>query len=213
MSRMSLPVVVALVLAPAGLRAATLEVRVNDASGKPVADAVVQAAAPNTPTEAKGAKTVEIQQVEREFVPYVTAVQAGTPVSFPNRDAIAHHVYSFAAVKTFEIKLYTGKAPAAIVFDKPGVVPLGCNIHDWMIGYVYVAATPHFAKTDALGVATLKDLPSGTYEVRAWHPQQRAAAPPQSVTLDVAGSHRAQAVLDVVPRKPRYKPPLDRLKY
>lgn len=192
-------------------RAATLEVHVRDGSGGPVADAVVYAVAPGM-QESRAARAA-IEQVDREFVPHVSVIQAGTTVSFPNRDPILHHVYSFSPAKPFEIKLYTGKSPVEVLFDKPGVVALGCNIHDWMIGYVVVVPTAHFAKTDASGIARLRDVPGGAYELRAWHPQQRGALPPLSLALEEAVAARAQFVADIAPRKARYKPPLDRLRY
>jgi hypothetical protein len=111
-------------------------------------------------------------------VPYVTVIQTGTTVTFPNRDPILHHVYSFSPAKPFEIKLYTGKSPVEVVFDKPGVVTLGCNIHDWMIGYIAVVPTPWFAKTDAAGTAIIRDLPPGAYDIQAWHPHQRGTIGP-----------------------------------
>jgi plastocyanin len=154
-----------------------------------------------------------IEQADREFVPYVNVVQTGTSVSFPNRDPILHHVYSFSPAKTFEIKLYTGKSPGAIVFDKPGVVNIGCNIHDWMIAYLLVISTPHFAKTNASGIAQLRDLPAGSYELRVWHPQQRAGVEAQTISLEAAAAPSVAFVVDTLPRKARYKPPLDRLKY
>ena len=154
-----------------------------------------------------------VEQVDREFVPYVSVIQTGTTVTFPNRDPILHHVYSFSPAKTFEIKLYTGKSPSEILFDKSGVVTLGCNIHDWMIAYIVVVPTPYFGRTDASGVARLRDLPAGSYEVRAWHPQQRAALVPHTLALDAASSSRLAFAFDLVPRKPKFKPPFDRLKY
>jgi plastocyanin len=83
--------------------------------------------------------------IDREFTPYVSVIQTGTRVEFPNRDPIQHHVYSFSPAKTFEIKLYSGRSPESILFDKPGVITIGCNIHDWMIAYVLVVPTPYFA--------------------------------------------------------------------
>lgn len=82
-------------------------------------------------------------------------VYVGTRVTFPNRDNIRHHVYSFSSAKKFELPLYIGTPAAPVVFDKPGVVALGCNIHDWMLAYIYVLTTPHFAKTAADGKARL----------------------------------------------------------
>ena len=192
--------------------AATLEVRVRDPSGAPVADAAVYAVPASGPLEAKNARAVAIEQVDRDFVPYVTVVQTNTPISFPNRDPIQHHVYSFSPAKSFEIKLYTGNSPE-ILLDRAGVVTLGCNIHDWMIAYVVVVSTPYFARTDAEGVGRLRDLPGGSYELRAFHPNQRAAAPAQSTALEGHSAAAASFVVDTPPRKVRYKPPLDRGRY
>ena len=202
-----------LAMAAGSVTAATLEVTVVDAAGAPLADAVVHATPAGGPVEARGRPTAVIEQVDREFVPYVTAIQAGTAVSFPNRDGILHHVYSFSPAKPFEIKLYAGPSPTEIVFDKPGVVTLGCNIHDWMVAYVLVVGTPHFARTDARGVARIRDVPAGAFELRAWHPHQRAHAAPHAMAVEAAGTQRAAFVVDAAPRKPKYKPPLDRLKY
>ncbi|QJR09153.1 hypothetical protein DSM104443_00189 [Usitatibacter rugosus] len=209
-----LPACAALALLTAlSVEAAAIEALVRDASGKPLADAVVYATPASGPVEARAAKTVDVQQVDREFVPYVSVIQTGTQVAFPNRDPIQHHVYSFSPAKPFEIKLYTGRPPGEVRFDRPGLVTLGCNIHDWMIAYILVVSTPHFARTDEHGAARLRELPAGAYELRVWHPGQRAAVEPATVTLDAQGRHEAAYVIDVVPRKPRFKPPLDRLKY
>ena len=198
--------------ASAGARSAVVEARVRDAAQKPLPDAVVYAIPAAGPSEARSARAA-IEQVDREFVPYVSVIQTGTAVTFPNRDAILHHVYSFSPAKTFEIKLYTGKSPAPIVFDKPGVVNIGCNIHDWMLAYILVVSTPYFAKTNAEGVAHLRDLPAGTYEVRAWHPRQGASVDPRSYVLEPFATPTVGFAVDVQPRKARYKPPLDRLRY
>lgn len=193
--------------APAGL-----DVEVRDPAGRPVADAVVYAMSATGPQEVRSSRS-SVEQVDREFVPYVSVVQTGTMVTFPNRDEIEHHVYSFSPPKVFEIKLFSGKHPGTITFDKPGLVTLGCNIHDWMVAYLMVVSTPHFATTGANGQARLRDLPSGAYELRVWHPQQREAGIPQAVTLDVGASRAVTVVLDVAPRKLKSKPPLDRSSY
>jgi plastocyanin len=210
MSRLAL---IAAALCTSVVQAAALEVQVRDSSGAAVADAVVFAIPPTGPSDARGARTVSIEQRDREFTPFVTVLQTGTPVSFPNRDPILHHVYSFSPAKNFEIKLYSGTPPGEIVFDKPGVVTLGCNIHDWMIAYVVAVQTPHFGRTDAGGVARLRDLPAGAYEVRAWHPHQRTALGPQRAALDAQSNERMAFVLDTSPKKGRYKPPLERARY
>jgi hypothetical protein len=100
-----------------------------------------------------------------------------------------------------------------MIFDKPGVVTLGCNVHDWMLGYVFVVDTPWFGKTDARGQVQIEAVEDGEFEARVWHPRQRAEAPLQLVRLAVTPPEPLRFVLDVAPRKPRYKPPLDPLHY
>jgi plastocyanin len=164
----------------ASLHAATLELTVTDARGAPLEDAVAYA----TPRERSPAapKPAAVAQKDKQFVPFVSVVQAGAPVSFPNRDPFRHHVYSFSPAKNFEIKLYAGTPADPIVFDKPGEVVLGCNIHDSMLGYIYVVDTPYFAKTDRNGRARI-ELPPGDYELMSWHPAQAALAQPRAVSL------------------------------
>jgi hypothetical protein len=112
-----------------------------------------------------------VDQVDKEFVPYVMPVYVNSLVSFPNKDNIRHHVYSFSPAKQFELPLYSGSTAPPVLFDKPGIVVLGCNIHDWMIGYIYVSDTPYFSKSGHDGEALIRDIPSGEYFVRVWHPQ------------------------------------------
>jgi len=127
--------------------AAELRAAVNDSKGNPLPDAVVVAVPEDDQVPpAKPGATVE-DQVDKEFVPYVQPVRVGTYVNFPNKDNIRHHVYSFSAAKRFELPLYSGTPAAPVLFDKVGVVLLGCNIHDWMIGYIYVTDAPYFGKT------------------------------------------------------------------
>src|SRR5580700_629359 len=150
---------------------AELRVLVKDHHGKSVADAVVLA----TPSDSKIAQRAKtpvdaVDQVDKQFVPYVKPVFLGSKVRFPNSDHIRHQVYSFSPAKVFELPLYAGTDAPPVVFDKPGVVVLGCNIHDWMVGYIYVSETPFFAKTETAGTAAMADLPPGEYSVRVWHP-------------------------------------------
>ncbi|APV50422.1 hypothetical protein BWI17_12380 [Betaproteobacteria bacterium GR16-43] len=166
----------ATVLASGTLHAATLDVDVKGPDGKPLADAIAYAV-PKGPAPALRKREVNVQQVDKMFVPMVTVVQTGTPVNFPNRDPIRHHVYSFSAPKPFELKLYAGTPMAPIVFDKPGEVVLGCNIHDQMLGFILVVDTPYFAKSGADGKARIEALPAGEYDVMLWHPQLALPAP------------------------------------
>ncbi len=193
---------------------ATLTVSVNDLAGLPVVDAVVSAVAkPGTRVPPRTPRAVAIEQKDREFTPYVTVVQTGTQVNFPNRDPLLHHVYSFSPAKSFEIKLYSGDSPRGVLFDKPGLVTLGCNIHDWMLGYVQIVDTPYYGKTGADGRAVISDMVTGEFEVGAWHPTQRAAIGAKSLKVEGRENAAMTFALDVASQKKRFKPPLDAVKY
>ena len=88
-----------------------------------------------------------LDQKNRMFVPHVLPIQTGTAVTFPNSDNVRHQVYSFSPAKKFQLPLYAGTPAAPVVFDKPGVVTVGCNIHDQMSAYIVVVDTPYFALT------------------------------------------------------------------
>jgi hypothetical protein len=111
-------------------------------------------------------------------------------VIFPNHDNVRHHVYSFSPAKRFELPLYAGVPAQPVVFDTPGVVVLGCNIHDWMVGYIYVSESPYFAKTRADGKAVIADLPPRNYVVRVWHPQLEGGEAATKRSVDVTGKRR-----------------------
>jgi plastocyanin len=149
--------------------ASPLTVAVTGSNGKPLASAIVAVVVKGVRATAAPGAMVQIAQRERQFQPQLTVFQTGTAVQFPNFDTVRHHVYSFSPIQKFELKLYAGTPAAPVVFDKPGVATLGCNIHDRMSAWVVVVDTPYFAKTDAAGVALL-DLPPGEHRLRAWHP-------------------------------------------
>ena len=183
-------------LAGAALAAAqngALEAVVVTPDGQPVADAVV-VAVPVDAAALAGARPHNeiVDQADKEFVPHVKPVFVGSTVTFPNKDNVRHHVYSFSPAKRFELPLYSGVPAQPVVFDKPGVVVLGCNIHDWMVGYIYVSESPWFAKTNADGRATLV-LPPRAYVVRVWHPQLIADEASTRKPVDVAQGATAHA--------------------
>ncbi|SFR65801.1 Plastocyanin [Marinobacter daqiaonensis] len=111
-------------------------------------------------------------QRNRQFVPQVLAVTAGTEVTFPNQDNTQHHVYSFSPAKTFEIELYAGVPESPVLFDDVGVVELGCNIHDHMQGFILVTDQRH-GVTGPDGRVTLSwpDDRAFPEQVRVWHPR------------------------------------------
>jgi len=158
-----------------GAQAGELRATVRDREGRPVAGAVV-VAVPQAPGALPARPRLEqIEQLDLEFVPGVKAVQVGSAVAFPNRDRVRHHVYSFSQPKRFEMSVLAGTEAPPVVFDTPGVVTVGCNIHDWMVGYIYVAESPFFAATAGDGRALVKGLPAGRYGVRVWHPRLASA--------------------------------------
>jgi len=165
---------------------APLEIVVHDQKGSPVSDAVVYAQGGGGP--ARTNKQGVIDQRNKQFIPYVTAVQVGTSILFPNKDNIRHHVYSLSPAKRFELPLYAGVPAAPVLFDKEGFVTLGCNIHDWMVAYVAVLATPYFRVTGTDGRVTLKDLPAGKYTVETWHPLLKDSPEQLAQVVDVSNS-------------------------
>ena len=182
-----------LAFAIGAVQAQTAEIAatVTDDHGLPVADAVV-VAVPADGSARPPAKAGErpragvVDQVDKEFTPKVTAVLVGTAVTFPNHDDVRHQVYSFSPAKRFELPLYAGVPAGPVVFDKPGVVVLGCNIHDWMVGYIYVSESPYFAKTGKDGKAMIAELPPRTYAVRVWHPRLEAAEETMQKSIDAS---------------------------
>lgn len=186
-------------------RAGEIAAEVKDARGAPVADAVVYAT-PLAGRPPRRAAQVSIAHQGQQFVPYVTAVQAGTFVNLPNRDAVKHHAYSISPARKFELPLYAGTPESPLLFDKPGIVTIGCNIHDWMSAYVCVVETPYFAVTGADGRAQLRGLPPGAYRVEAWQPRLRGEPAQQQANV-AAGAAQVAFALDLKPGfRPRRNP-------
>jgi len=113
---------------------------------------------------------------DMQFHPFVLVVPVGAKVSFPNLDPTRHHVYSFSPAKRFELKLFAKDQTRSVVFDKPGVVALGCNIHDGMTAFVMVTDSAWTAKTGPNGIAQFGDAPNAAGRVSVWHPYLRAKA-------------------------------------
>ena len=173
------------------LNAASLDVRVTDAKGSPVKDAIVYAI-----PEARipvGHKVATLDQIDRTFVPHVLPIQAGTWVEFPNSDDVRHQVYSTSPVKRFQLPLYAGKPAYPVQFTTPGVVPIGGNIHEEMSAFIVVVDTPFFAKADA-GRAMLNAMVPGKYTVHVWYPGMRNEPVPQPVALGADDQAKATFV-------------------
>lgn len=181
--------------APPVARAAGLTVNVSDAAGAPLVDAVALLERASGRAAVQPMADVQIAQAKRRFNPRVTLITTGTRVTFPNFDTVRHQVYSFSAIKTFELKLYAGGPGLPVVFDKPGVAVLGCNIHDSMVAWVVVADTPWAARSDATGRARIEGVPPGHYLLRLWHPGLTPNADPTAVAITIGTAdveHSAQ---------------------
>jgi plastocyanin len=175
----SYPALAALLLAltalPAG--AGTLLVSVADADGFPVPDVAVYVVQDGVPAAARAAPATAIMdQRDTRFVPHILVVQKGTAVEFPNSDVVAHHVYSFSKPNNFVLPLYKGDPHEPVTFVHDGIVTLGCNIHDQMLGYIVVVDTDVFGMTDSAGAVSLAvDDTATAYRVTIWSPRIRDA--------------------------------------
>ena len=130
-----------------------------------------------------------------KFVPSLLIVQQGTTVEFQNDDSVQHNVFwpSVGGNKKEGHNLGTWPKgdKRAFKFDAPGVVPLLCNVHPEMAGYIIVSPTPYFAETDASGSYKIENVPDGKYNVVAWHEGMKT----QTKSVDVAGTGKADFTL------------------
>jgi len=175
-------------LALVDAHAAAITANIVDKAGRPLAGAVVVLEPVGARLPVKPMSGVEISQARLMFMPDVTVVTVGTSVTFPNLDTVRHQVYSFSPAKTFELKLYAGTPSTPVVFDKPGVIVLGCNIHDQMSAWVVVVDTPYHARSTEAGKARLDNVAPGAYRLRAWHRGLDAEAAWPALNVTVAGT-------------------------
>src|SRR5690242_5635963 len=134
-----------------GAEGATLLIHVATADGHALPGAIVTA----RPLEGAARKAAPINavmdQVNRAFAPDLLVVPVGSTVEFPNSDSVSHQIYSFSPAKRFQLPLYHGKPYPPTHFDQPGVVTLGCNIHDEMLAYLLVTDAPWYGRTNEAG--------------------------------------------------------------
>ena len=191
----------------AQLAAAPLVVRVVDASGRPVRDAVVILhPSGSAGRSAAGSGHYVVSQKNLQFHPFMTIVPVGADVSFPNFDNTKHHVYSFSPAKRFELKLFAKDQSRTVHFDKPGVVALGCNIHDQMSAFIVVTDSRWTGRTNAQGLVSFADAPNAPGRVDVWHPYLRAAG--GSVEQAIAPAQRT-ASFSIRLRPPPPMPMMD----
>ena len=189
------------------LAAAPLSVRVVDAAGRPVRDAVVTLYPTGNAARAPrpGGRYV-VSQKAIQFHPFLSIVPVGADVSFPNLDPTKHHVYSFSAAKRFELKLFAKDQSRTVHFDKPGVVALGCNIHDQMSAFIVVTDSVWTVRTNAQGMASFPDAPNGPGRLTSWHPYLRA---PGGTVQQAIASGQRNASFAIRLRPPPAPMPMD----
>jgi plastocyanin len=171
--------------------AGELAIRVVANDGSPMAGAVVEIHNLTSQLRPPAPIDTRMDQVDLAFAPGVLVVPVGSRIAFPNSDVVSHQVYSFSPAKRFQLPLYRGKPYPPITFDVPGLVTVGCNIHDNMLGYVFVTDAPYYGQTSAAGAWSSAALPPGDYAVSIWHPRLRNLARPltQNVSVSPADAH------------------------
>ncbi|WP_105166969.1 methylamine utilization protein [Pseudoalteromonas sp. T1lg23B] len=165
-----------------------LEVRVTDEQGNAIAGAAVWLVGSKwQATDQQKAIVYSMGQKDRSFLPHTLVVPSGTLVDFPNFDSILHHVYSFSKAKSFELKLYRDKPLAPVSFTQPGVVELGCNIHDWMLGYILVVNSGVYGVSDEQGKVqlTLDSSQLGNVQLNVWHERFENLDSPESKSITI----------------------------
>lgn len=179
--------VIALATMPAA--AVTLPpLQLVDQTGQPVSDVVARVEQSQTSAVQEGPEVAVMDQIDLSFNPRVIAVSTGTRVRFPNSDDTRHHVYSFSPAKTFELRLFRGDEAPPVEFDEAGLVVVGCNIHDAMVGYIYVTDGEVYGVTDAGGGLTLPTFTAPeSAELVLWHPDLDAPLALPLAGLDAEG--------------------------
>jgi hypothetical protein len=135
-----------------------------------------------------------IRQKEASFVPHVLPILVGTTVEWPNMDEIYHNVFCMAETKQFNLGLYSSEQPAKhVVFDKTGQADVFCSIHTKMHCIVLVLANPFFAVADDKGRYVIRNVPAGTYQLRAWH--ERVPPLTREIAVPAEGEVSADFIL------------------
>ncbi|HEV2268499.1 MAG TPA: hypothetical protein VGR92_03495 [Steroidobacteraceae bacterium] len=176
------------------MAAASLAIAVQLPDGRPFVDAVVTVEAVGKTLSPPAPIHALMDQMNRMFVPEVIVIPVGSTVAFPNSDSVSHQIYSFSPAKRFQLSLYRGKPYPPELFDRAGIAILGCNIHDWMVGYIDVTDAPFYGTTDAQG-SWSAELPAGRYQITVWHPRMREQGPTLVRELSVDATDRATLTL------------------
>ena len=126
------------------------------------------ATAPNFPAAVKGNRPRLVQK-NKSFEPHVLVVPVGASVEFPNRDPFFHNVFSLFEGKRFDLGLYEAGSTRNVVFDKPGISYIFCNIHSEMSAVVIAVSSPYYGISDRKGHVAISQVPPGRYTLRIWY--------------------------------------------
>jgi plastocyanin len=187
---------VLLLCAASPAMAGTISVQAKLANHEPFAGAVVTVRSDASHAAVAPVSAI-LDQINLAFVPDVIVIPVGSTVEFPNSDSVSHQIYSFSATKRFQLPLYHGKPYPPVHFDQAGIVTLGCNIHDKMVGYILVTDATYFGRTDARGNWSATNVPRGTYHVSIWHPLLREAVPSLERDVLIAGDEAATTTVQL----------------
>ena len=138
--------------------------------------------APDFPNDVSALKFV-MDQKDLAFIPHILPVLVGSTVQFPNHDKVSHNVFSLSRTKTFNLGSYAAGTSKSVVFDKPGIVELRCDVHAEMSAYIIVLKNPYWAITDEQGHFEIPELgyleqhgfkgvsglTAGKYVLKTWH--------------------------------------------
>jgi plastocyanin len=172
--------------------ATNLDVTVLTVEGKPLAGAVITADPEGGPQTTPPPVKATIVQADLAFAPDLLVIPVGSSVDFPNNDTVGHQIYSFAPAKSFQLPIYRGNPYPPVRFDKPGLVTLGCNIHDAMLAYIVVTDARFYGRTDASGRWKVPDMPTGKVKVTVWHPRLREGPSGLERETQVPGTGHAE---------------------
>lgn len=137
--------------------------------------------APRSAFEGPSQRRARLDQRDETFVPHILAITAGTIVDFPNSDPTYHNVFSLSRTKQFDLGRYAAGRTKSVLFDRPGIVRVFCDIHSHMNAWILVFAHRYFAVTDDSGRYRIEGVPPGTYTVSVWN--EAVARESQVVTL------------------------------
>jgi len=189
----------------ANLIAGEVTITIEDKKNHPVHDTIIELIGIASNKIVKD--SIEITQKNKEFSPEISIMPSGSSVLFTNEDPFQHHVYSVSKGNQFDLPLYQGTPSEQITFESPGVVKLGCNIHDWMLAFAYVSQSEHLIVTGVDGRARFPDIPEGEYELRIWNPRLKNNKKVVSQSLSVGRNTPVEHSVLLSLRKNIRKPP------